>query len=255
MGAAWGSSPAPLERAGTVPSRAGPIVGFSLRRWNGREPWPTRPGPHFLGRNGGKNPRGKRFFPLDSLLWWGCVGGGCTSYGIPGLRPSQRKARNGPPTGWAGWGRGWVPFGRRQRGTVWFPAFSSRQQTTSPARPSRWAGHEALVLEAAGQAHTDPTTFPRSSTREWGSKGKEPPSPWCSFPYFFQEIGPRLGNHRSPPFQRRRGRTPHRPPPRACPPTAQFAIFEKGSHLCQRKICPFLRCFFNTAPPPPWPLS
>ena len=124
---------------------------FFRRRWNGRERWLAQPGPHFLGRNGGKNPRGKRFFPLDSLLWWGCVGGGCTSYGIPGLRPSQRKARNGPPTGWAGWGRGWVPFGRRQKVTVWFPTFSSRQQTTSPARPSWWAGHEALVLEAAGQ--------------------------------------------------------------------------------------------------------
>ena len=136
------------------PPGRGTLVVLSPRRWNGREPWPARPGPHFLGRNGGKNPRGKRFFPLDSLLWWGCVGGGCTSDGIPGLRPSQRKARNGPPTGWAGWGRGWVPFGRRQRGTVWFPAFSSRQQTTSPARPSRWAGHEALVLEAAGQAPT-----------------------------------------------------------------------------------------------------
>ena len=136
------------------------VAGFCLRRWNGREPWLAQPGPHFLRRNGGKNPRGQRFFPLDSLLWWGCVGGGCTSYGIPGLRPSQRKARNGPPTGWAGWERGAVPFGRRQRGTVWFPAFSSRQQTTSPARPSWWAGHEALVFEAAGQAHTDPTTFP-----------------------------------------------------------------------------------------------
>ena len=82
------------------------VAGFCLSRWNGREPWLAQPGPHFLRRNGGKNPRGKRFFPLDSLLWWGCVGGGCTSYGIPGLRPSQRKARNGPPTGWAGWGRG-----------------------------------------------------------------------------------------------------------------------------------------------------
>ena len=65
------------------------VAGFCLRRWNGREPWLAQPGPHFLRRNGGKNPRGKRFFPLDSLLWWGCVGGGCTSYGIPGLRPSQ----------------------------------------------------------------------------------------------------------------------------------------------------------------------
>ena len=132
----------------------GGVVGFLLRRWNGREPWPARPGPHFLGRNGGKNPRGRRFLPRDPLLWWGCVGGGCTSYGIPGLRPSQRKARNGPPTGWAGWGRGQVPFGKRRRKTVSFPTCSSRQQTTSPARPSWWAGHEALVLEAAGQAPT-----------------------------------------------------------------------------------------------------
>ena len=101
---------------GTGPSRAGHVAGFLLRRWNGREPWPARPGPHFLGRNGGKNPRGKRFFPLDSLLWWGCVGEGCTSCGIPGLRPSLCHAGNGPPTGWAGWGRGWVPFGRRKQG-------------------------------------------------------------------------------------------------------------------------------------------
>ena len=134
-----GFLPTPLERRGTGPAR---------------------PGPHFLGRNGEKNPRGKRFFPLDSLLWWGCVGEGCTSCGIPGLRPSLCHAGNGPPTGWAGWGRGQVPFGKRRRKTISFPTFSSRQRTTSPARPSRWAGHEALVLEAAGQAHTDPTTFP-----------------------------------------------------------------------------------------------
>ncbi len=30
--------------------------------------------PHFLGRNGGKNPRGRRFLPRDPLLWWGGVG-------------------------------------------------------------------------------------------------------------------------------------------------------------------------------------
>ena len=62
--------------------------GFFLRRWNGREPWPARPGPHFLGRNGGKNPRGGGSSP-DPLLWWGGVGGGCTSHLIPGLRPSH----------------------------------------------------------------------------------------------------------------------------------------------------------------------
>ena len=89
--------------------------------------------------------------PFSGGIMWG---GGCTSYGIPGLRPSHWKARNGPPTGWAGWGRGWIPFGKRRRKTILFPTFSSRQRTTSPARPSRWAGHEALVLEAAGQAPT-----------------------------------------------------------------------------------------------------
>ena len=49
----------------------------------------------------------------------------------------------------------------------------------------------------------DQPPSPIPPTREWGSKGKEPPSPWCSFPYFFKEIGPRLGSHRSRPFQRR----------------------------------------------------
>ena len=60
-----------LERS--PPGRVA-VAGFCLRRWDGREPWLAQPGPHFLRRNGGKNPRGKRFFPLDSLLWWVCGG-------------------------------------------------------------------------------------------------------------------------------------------------------------------------------------
>ena len=169
--------PAPLERAGRCSPGRGTLRIFSLRRWNGREPWPARPGPHFLGRNGGKNPRGRRFLPRDPLLWWGCVGGGCTSYGIPGLRPSQRKARNGPPTGWAGWGRGQVPFGKRRRKTIPFPTFSSRQRTTSPARPSWWAGHEALVLEAAGQVGRSKNHAASTTVQRKGVWGKETLSP------------------------------------------------------------------------------
>ena len=206
----------PWEGRGTGSFRAGPIVGFSLRRWNGREPWPARPGPHFLGRNGGKNPRGRRFLPRDPLLWWGGVGGGCTSYGIPGLRPSHWKARNGPPTGWAGWGRGWVPFGRRQKVTVWFPAFSSRQQTTSPARPSRWAGHEALVFEAAGQAHTDPTTFPRSSHQRMGFQGEGTSFPLVFFPLFLQRNRAPPGRAPFPPVPTAKERN-RKPPVRASP--------------------------------------
>ena len=148
--------PAPLERRGTGPAR---------------------PGPHFLGRNGGKNPRGRRFLPRDPLLWWGCGGGGCTSVLVPGLRPSQRKARNGPPTGWAGWGRGQVPFGKRRRKTISFPTFSSRQRTTSPARPSWWAGHEALVLEAAGQVDRSKNHATSTTGQRKGVWGKETLSP------------------------------------------------------------------------------
>ena len=108
--------------------------------------------PHNPTREG--SPEGRTSSPRDPLLWWGCGGGGCTSHLLPGLRPSHWNAGNGPSTGWAGWGRGQVPFGRRERKPFRFPTFSSRQQTTSPARPSRWAGHEALVFEAAGQAPT-----------------------------------------------------------------------------------------------------
>ena len=61
-----GRTPLPLSLIHILVSRR--------RRWNGGEPWLAQPGPHFLGRNGGKNPRGKRFFPLDSLLWWVCGG-------------------------------------------------------------------------------------------------------------------------------------------------------------------------------------
>ena len=193
-------------------------MGCFHRRWNGREPWPAQPGPHFLGRNGGKNPRGKRFFPLDSLLWWVCGGGGCTSHLLPGLRPSQRKARGGPPTGWAGWGCEWVPFGRRRRVAFRFSMLSYRQQTTSPARPSWWAGHEALVLEAAGQVGQQKTHAASTTVQRKRVRGKETlfpggvsgQRPECSFPYFFQEIGPRPGGHRSRPFQRR-GKPPTPP--------------------------------------------
>ena len=82
--------PAPLERRGTGPARAGGIVGFLHRRWNGREPWLVQPGPHFLGRNGERTPEGR-----GSSLWTpslvGLCGEGCTSHLVPGLRPSLLK--------------------------------------------------------------------------------------------------------------------------------------------------------------------
>ena len=70
-----------------------------------------------------------------------------------------------------------MPFGKRQKVTVRFPAFSSRQRTTSPARPSRWAGHEALVLEAAGQVGRQKTHAASTTVQRKGVWGKETLSP------------------------------------------------------------------------------
>ena len=173
-----------------------------------------------MGRNGGKNPRGRRFLPRDPLLWWGCGGGGCTSYGIPGLRPSLCHAGNGPPTGWAGWGRGWVPFGRRKRVYLRVPTFSSRQRTTSPARPSRWAGHEALVLEAAGQVGQQETHAASTTVQRKGVWGKETLSPAGSrgtAPGALSPISPeKWGPAREgtvPARSNGAGESPQRPPP------------------------------------------
>ncbi len=41
----------------------GRLWGCFHRRWNGREPWLAQPEPHFLGRNGERTPRGRRFLP------------------------------------------------------------------------------------------------------------------------------------------------------------------------------------------------
>ena len=60
---------------------------------------------------------------------------------------------------------------------MWFPTFSSCQQTTSPARPSRWAGHEALVLEAAGQVCQPKNHVTFITIQRKGVWGKETLSP------------------------------------------------------------------------------
>ena len=156
MGRPCGFGSTPLERQGTLACPAG---------------------APFLGKKWGKEPQREEVLPsgLPSLVGW--CGGGCTSFLVPGLRPSPCHAGNGPPTGWAGWGREWVPFGKRQRVTVRFSTFSCRQRTTSPARPSRWAGHEALVLEAAGQVGRSKNHAASTTVQRKGVWGKETLSP------------------------------------------------------------------------------
>ena len=188
MGAVWGSSPTPLERRGTVVSQ---------------------PGPHFLGRNGGKNPRGKRFFPLDSLLWWSCVGEAVPLTGYLACGPpSERPVAARPPAGRAG-DVDRYPLGKGGEKPFRFPLFPPVNEPLLP--PARAGGRAMRRWSWRPQARPLPDQLPSPipPTREWGSKGKEPPSPWCSFPYFFKEIGPRLGSQGSRPFQRRRKKNLH----------------------------------------------
>ena len=76
-----------------------------LCRWNGQGTLACPAGAPFLGKKWGKEPQREEVLPsgLPSLV--GLCGGGCTSFLVPGLRPSPCHAGNGPPTGWAGWGR------------------------------------------------------------------------------------------------------------------------------------------------------
>ena len=137
MGAAWGSSPAPLERAGTVPSRAG---------------------PHFLGRNGGKNPRGKRFFPLDSLLWWGCVGEAVPLTGYLACGPhSERPVTARPSAGRAG-NVGRYPLGEGREEPFGFPLSPPVNKPLLP--PARAGGRAMRRWSWRPQARPIPTQPP-----------------------------------------------------------------------------------------------
>ncbi len=194
----------------------GGVVGFLLRRWNGREPWPARPGPHFLGRNGGKNPRGRRFLPRDPLLWWGGVGEAVLLSWYLACGPhSERPVTARPPAGRAG-DVGGCPLGEGREEPFGFPLSPPVNKPLLP--PARAGGRAMRRWSWRPQARPIPTQPPSlvPLTREWGSKGKEPPSPWCSFPYFFKEIGPRPGGHRSPPVPTAKERN-RKPPVRASP--------------------------------------
>ena len=123
--------------------------------------------------------------------------------GYPACGPHiGRPVTARPPAGRAG-DVGRYPLRKGGEKPFRFPLFPP---VNEPPLPPARAGGRAMrrwSLRPQARPQFDQLPSPIPPTREWGSKGKEPPSPWCSFPYFFKEIGPRLGSHRSPPFQRR----------------------------------------------------
>ena len=129
-----------------------------------------------------------------------------------------------PPAGRAG-DVGRYPLGKGREEPFGFPLSPSVNKPLLP--PARAGGRAMRRRSWRPQARPlpDQPPSPIPPTREWGSKGKEPPSPWCSFPYFFKEIGPRLGSHRSPPFQRRSGKTQKTSRSRPREPLVFFAFW------------------------------
>ncbi len=128
-------------------------------------------GAPFLGKKWGKEPQREEVLPsgLPSLVE--LCGGGCTSYRIPGLRPSQRKARSGPPTGWAGWGRGQVPFGKKEEKNHFVSHFFP--PVNEPLLPPARAGGRAMrrwSWRPQARPLPDQLPSPIPPTREWGSK-------------------------------------------------------------------------------------
>ena len=166
-------------------------------------------GAPFLGKKWGKEPQREEVLPsgLPSLVgvWGEAVL--LTKYLACGP-PSKRPVTARPPAGRAG-DVGRCPLGKGREEPFGFPLSLPVNKPLLP--PARAGGRAMRRWSWRPQARPLPTQPPSPVplTREWGSKGKEPPSPWCSFPYFFKEIGPRLGSQGSRPFQRRRKKNLH----------------------------------------------
>ena len=138
--------------------RLGAVVGCFHRRWNGREPWLAQPEPHFLGRNGGKNPRGRRFLPRDPLLWWGGVGEAVLlTYYLACGPPSERPVTARPPAGRAG-NVDRYPLGEGREEPFGFPLSPPVNKPLLP--PARAGGRAMRRWSWRPQARPIPTQPP-----------------------------------------------------------------------------------------------
>ena len=196
----WGSAPAPLERAGTEPSRAG---------------------PYFFEEIGERTPRGRRFLPLGTPFSGERNGGRWLGRYGPGLRP-PRPTPHGPPTS-SGGREKWFVDGRRKRETKRFlSAFSQRVPTHVPSPPSRWAGrYGPFAVRAAGRVSRKKYSLPpHNPTREGSPEGRTS-SLWGSFPHFFPRNGAPAGQAKVPCRSNGVGERPQWHPTQAAPVPAR----------------------------------
>ena len=193
----------PLERAGTVPSRAG---------------------PYFFEEIGERTPRGRRFLPLGTPFSGGRNGeGSWSNWGWPAA--SKTNASN-PPTSSGGRRSGFINSRKKRKIERLLSAFSQRVPTHVPSPPSRWAGRYQRDKErAAGQVLRKKYSLPHTIPPEKGVQREEPLPSGVLSPISSQEMGPRLGKPSSLPFQRHRGKpttaSPGKPAAKTKPPVQE----------------------------------
>ena len=184
--------PTPLERAGTVPSRAG---------------------PYFFEEIGERTPRGRRFLPLGTPFSGGRNGG--RWFRQVGAWPAASKTNASWPAHQLG-RAGEVVYCREDK---WKPerllsAFSQRVPTHVPSPPSRWAGrYGPFTVRAAGQVSRKRYSLPpHNPTREGSPEGRTS-SLWGSFPHFFPRNGAPAGQAKVPCRSNGVGKTHNTPNP------------------------------------------
>ena len=202
-----------------------------------------------MGRNGGKNPRGKRFFPLDSLLWWSCVGEAVPLTGYLACGPpSERPVAARPPAGRAG-DVDRYPLGKGGEKPFRFPLFPP---VNEPLLPPARAGGRAMRRwswrpQARYAGRRKSLLLQRSREKGCGGKKLFPPrgsrgqSPLVFFPLFLQRNRAPAGKPRFPPVPT----APEKePPPKAQP--------ESNLKAPAKTAIPhnILRCFPLPTPPP-----
>ena len=144
--------------------------GFDRPRGAAPRRAPTRRGPPFLPRNGGKEGQRGEFLPsglptlvfrtLQRVLSFFCLACGPVSY-----------ARNGPPTGWAGWGR-WF---RRREGK--HSAKPSPRGEGGPAKPGRMRGRFGTQPFLVEKGVTDSRPDRLLLLPRWATRSPPHPSP------------------------------------------------------------------------------
>ena len=183
-------------------------------------------GAPFLGKKWGKEPPGEEVPPPEPPSLVGLCGGEAVPLtGYLACGPHiERPVTARPPAGRAG-GVGRCPLGEGRENPFDFPLFPP---VNKPLLPPARAGGRAMrrwSWRPQARLQSDQPPSPVFPTREWGSKGKEPPSPWCSFPYFSKEIGPRPGGPSSPPVPTAMEKAPHPPARRASPHSPSGEVF------------------------------